>query len=373
MRNRISVCFLIFFLILSENFYAQEMTKSEAKAAREKFVAAAKQYVGCPYELGAIGPDKFDCSGLIYHVARTSVGVQLPRTAKAIYNFVRRVPDENREVGDLLFFKTTTSGNISHVGIFIGNNQFISAISDGQNTGVIISSLNQTYWKDKYVSTGQFLPSGSMYDYEPELEFEEEVVVLDEETGKTATAKRVKQTKKTSKSRGNGASFVGGLVFDTTVEAGWSLFSPKQFMIRYRGIDLQLNARESNWFLQPGIGIDLRFNSSLGVFQMPVLFSGMANDYIRFYAGPVISFKNSAILIGTEKEIKPSFFPGIIGASITTPAIESNGIKLQLVQDISYTVFNNLDNAALSFVESICAGLVMYTGLKITLPMTLFM
>lgn len=370
MRNRISVCFLIIFALFT-NLYAQEMTKSEAKSAREKFVAAAKQYVGCPYELGAIGPDKFDCSGLIYHVARTSVGIQLPRTAKAIYNFVRRVPDEDREVGDLLFFKTTTSGNISHVGIFIGNNQFISAISDGPNTGVIISSLNQTYWKDKYVSCGQFLPSGSMYDFEPE--YEEEVVVLDEETGETATAKRVKQKNKTAKSVGNGASFIGGLIFDTTVEAGWSLFSPKQFMIRYRGIDVQINARESNWFLQPGIGVDLRFNSSLGIFQMPILLSGMANDYIRFYAGPVISFKPTATLIATEKEIKPSFFPGIIGAAITTPAIESNGIKLQLVQDISYTVFNNLDNAALSFAESICAGLVMYTGIKITLPMTIFM
>lgn len=372
MKKRISVCFLLLITIFSVNIYAQELTKAQAKEAREKFVAAAKQYVGCPYELGAVGPDKFDCSGLIYHVARTSVGVQLPRTAKAIYNYARRVPDEDREIGDLLFFKTTTSGNISHVGIFIGNNQFISAISDGPNTGVIISSLNQAYWKDKYVSTGQFLPSGSMYDYEPE--YEEEVVVIDSETGETTKAKRVKQTPKKGISvRGNGTSFIGGLVFDTCVEAGWSLFSPKQFMIRYRGIDLQLNARQSNWFLEPGIGVDLRFNSSQGIFQMPILFSGMANEYIKFYAGPVISFKSTANLIASEKEIKPSFFPGIIGAAVTTPALESNGIKLQLVQDISYTVFNNLDNAALSFTESVCAGLVMYTGIKITLPMSIFM
>ena len=136
------------------------VTPAQAKENREKFVALSKQYVGCPYVYGAVGPSSFDCSGLIYYVARESIKVQLPRTAKAIYNYCRIVDDVDREIGDLLFFKTTSSGTISHVGIYIGNKQFISAISDGPNTGVIVSSLNQDYWKARYVCTGQFIKSG---------------------------------------------------------------------------------------------------------------------------------------------------------------------------------------------------------------------
>lgn len=382
MRNRISFCFLIISAFLTINLFAEEMTAGQAKVARENFVAEAKKYVGCPYEFGSTGPETFDCSGLIFTTARNATGIQLPRTAKAIYNYCRRVPDKDREVGDLLFFKTTSSGTISHVGIYIGNNQFISAISDGPNTGVIISSLKQDYWKGKYISAGQFISSGNMKELEPE--FEEEVVVMEKtpepETTTTTVEKKTKdQPKKTaaaksksSKATSAGNSFLGGLVFDFATYADWSLIAPKQFMFRFRGIDVQTNARYTGWILEPGIGLDFRFNTALGMFQMPVLFSATANEYVKVYAGPVLSFGQDGVLIGTNKEISPSFFPGILGASFTTPSLDVGGVKLQLVQDISYTVFNNTDNSALSFVESLSAGLVMYTGVKVSLPMSIF-
>lgn len=380
MRNKISFCFVLISALLTINLFAEEMTAGQAKVARENFVAEAKKYVGCPYEFGSTGPDTFDCSGLIFTTARNATGVQLPRTAKAIYNYCRRVPDKDKEVGDLLFFKTTASESISHVGIYIGNNQFISAISDGPNTGVIISSLKQDYWKGKYISAGQFISSGNMKEFEPAME--EEVVVMEKPQPTASTTSNVKKQKEqekkpaSSKSRSKatsaGNSFLGGLVFDFATYVDWSLISPKQFMFRFRGIDVQTNARYTGWLLEPGIGFDFRFNTALDMFQVPILFSATANEYVKVYAGPVLSFGQNGVLIGNDKEISPSFFPGIIGASFTTPSWDIGGVKLQLVQDVSYTVFNNTDNSALNFVESLSAGFVMYTGVKVSLPMSIF-
>ena len=137
---------LVVFCLCCVKLCAEDTSPAEAQVMREKFVAEAKKYVGCPYVLGAVGPNSFDCSGLVYYVARQALQKQLPRTAKAIYNYCRIVPDREKEIGDLLFFKTNDTSPITHVGIYIGNNQFISAISDGPNSGVVISSLNQEYW-----------------------------------------------------------------------------------------------------------------------------------------------------------------------------------------------------------------------------------
>ena len=105
--------------------------------------------------------------------------------------------------------------------------------------------------------------------------------------------------------------------------------------------------------------------------QIPLIFSATLNDYVRFYAGPVITFGNPK-MISTEKEISSSFFPGILGVTFSTPSFSINKAKVQFIQDVSYTVFNNPDNAALSFVESAAAGFVMFTGIKVTLGMGAF-
>nr|MBQ2234886.1 C40 family peptidase [Treponema sp.] len=138
--NKIKAYFVVgtimFLLLIPFKCFSQNsITPEQAKELRETLVIEAKKYVGSPYIRGATGPNSFDCSGLVFYVARESIQFQLPRTVKAMYGFVKIIPDEERQVGDLVFFKTTGDGTISHVGIYIGNGQFISAVSDGPNTG----------------------------------------------------------------------------------------------------------------------------------------------------------------------------------------------------------------------------------------------
>ena len=360
--------FLILLLSLScFKLCAQDnMTPGQAQTLRESFVDEIKTHIGAPYEYGAVGPDSFDCSGLIYYSASKSIKVQLPRTAKAIYNYARIIPDDKREVGDLMFFKTTNSSTISHIGVYIGNNQFISAISDGPNTGVIVSSLNQDYWKGRYVSTGQFLPSGKEeYKKGNKLEETQMVEAFDSASGTQTTAKKEPSPDSTP------LSFEDKLLFDTSVYFDWSLLSPRQFVFRYRGIDAQFHASYAGWNLNPGIGFFLRFNTGLDTFQIPVILSLSMNDYIRMYAGPVFTC-NDVSLIDSDKEIKGSIFPGIIGLSLSTPKWNIGKVALQAVQDINYTVYNKMDGAALPFMETIAAGLVMYTGVRLTVPLSAF-
>lgn len=357
---------LLLFSVCCFKLCADDMSPAQAMVAREKFVAEAKKYVGCPYVLGAVGPDKFDCSGLVYYVARESIQKQLPRTAKALYSYCRVVPDSKKEVGDLLFFKTNNSGaSVTHVGIYIGNNQFISAISDGPNTGVIISSLNQPYWKPKYVGCGQFIKSAKGKIDESQFSEDEFEKEDDDVTG---------TVNKKSSSNGSNKDIelsfknfeLKALVFDSALFCDWSLVTPNSFMINWRGLDLQTNVRYTKVPLQPGFGFALRYNHGLGLFQIPILFSVTLNEFARFYAGPVISFGNGNMM-GTGEQICPSVFPGILGASLSTPSLKVSKVKIQFVQDLSYTVYNEMDNSALSFSDSIVAGLVLYSGVRVSL------
>lgn len=372
LANRTLIVFTILFSICCLKLCAEDISPAQAQVNREKFVAESKKYVGCPYVYGATGPDSFDCSGLIYYVANQALGLQLPRTSKAMYSFCKVVPKEKMEEGDLLFFKTNNTASITHVGIYIGGSQFISAISDGPNSGVIISSLDQEYWKPKYVGCGQFLASGKDKSSSVKRNFD------DEKSFNSSNSKTAKKSAQNSNTNFAGSSFynpdvdfLDSLTFDGIVACGWSLFSPNEFMLKWRGLNFETNVRISKWVLEPGFGFGIRYNYGIDVVQIPLMFSATLNDYVRFYAGPVITFGNPQML-STEKEISSSFFPGILGVTFSTPSFSISKAKVQIVQDVSYTVFNNPDNAALSFIESASAGIVMFTGIKVTLGMGAF-
>ena len=112
----------------------------------------AKQYLGVPYVYGGASPSGFDCSGLIYYLTK-SMGETVPRTATAQWNGgYTKISREELQPGDLVFFTKTyhSSKYITHVGIYIGDGNFIHA-SSPTSGGVIITSLSNSYYSPRFV------------------------------------------------------------------------------------------------------------------------------------------------------------------------------------------------------------------------------
>lgn len=108
-------------------------------------IASSTKYLGVPYVWGGTSPSGFDCSGFVQYLFRQQ-SVYLPRTANDMYlNAGTQV--SSLQKGDLLFFSDAKKAPATHVGIYIGNNQFISATS---SSGVKIDSLSNTYWGPRY-------------------------------------------------------------------------------------------------------------------------------------------------------------------------------------------------------------------------------
>ena len=109
-------------------------------------VSISKQFIGVPYEWGGATPTGFDCSGFVYYVLNQS-GKSIARySAEGYYN--RSYYVDVPAVGDIVYFKNTYKEGISHLGIYIGNNQFIHADS----SGVRITSLDNSYYKQHFDS-----------------------------------------------------------------------------------------------------------------------------------------------------------------------------------------------------------------------------
>lgn len=133
----------------SENDESAGDSSAVASGNGSAVVAYAQQYLGTPYAYGGTGPGGFDCSGFTRYVY-AHFGITLAHGATPQMSSGYSVSRNNLQPGDLVFFFGTynTSSAASHVGIYVGNGQFIHASS---SQGVIISSLSETYYANRYL------------------------------------------------------------------------------------------------------------------------------------------------------------------------------------------------------------------------------
>lgn len=155
--------------------------KVSVSPERQQLIDFALTLRGIPYVYAGKTPDGFDCSGFVSYTLNYGANIILPPSSKGIYSSARveKIEEKEREPGDLVFFKTTDSPDISHVGIYLGvfegkdeksknasingvgklegKRLFIHAASDGPQTGVIISSIDSGYWAEHLAGYGRVL------------------------------------------------------------------------------------------------------------------------------------------------------------------------------------------------------------------------
>jgi cell wall-associated NlpC family hydrolase len=118
-------------------------------ATGQSLVDYAMRYLGYPYVWATHGPSSFDCSGFTYWVVLNVTGRDIGAGTWTQWGTGSPVQYGNLQPGDLVFFQNTYTVGLSHVGLYIGNDQFIHA--ENENTGVRISSLTSTYYSTRYL------------------------------------------------------------------------------------------------------------------------------------------------------------------------------------------------------------------------------
>jgi cell wall-associated NlpC family hydrolase len=145
MRIFVTALLMLFLAACSSTRPPQQ---SDSGGSKGDVIPYAKSLIGTPYHYGGESPKTgFDCSGFVRHVYHHTRGVELPRSAHDMSGVGQRLKATQLQPGDLVFFNTLGKP-YSHVGIYIGNAQFIHSPSTGKKVEIV--DMKMRYWQSRY-------------------------------------------------------------------------------------------------------------------------------------------------------------------------------------------------------------------------------
>lgn len=125
----------------------------------QELVNEGMSYLGIRYRFGGTSPETgLDCSGLVQNVFRNALGLNLPRTAREMASQGDKVGKQELKPGDLVFFNTMRRA-FSHVGIYLGDGQFLHSPSSGG--GVRVESMSSRYWANRFNGARRLVDNNS--------------------------------------------------------------------------------------------------------------------------------------------------------------------------------------------------------------------
>lgn len=330
MKQRLCTLIAASLLLLFPFVHAQAVFPDQAEKGeqqRQAFIQAARSYLGAPYVSGGTTKRGMDCSGLVWRAGQDGPGLALPRTVVALSGQAERIADANRQPGDLLFFNTT--GRLSHVAIYLGGGSFIHAASDGNRTGVIVSSLSEDYWRRTYRFSGRIISEG--------LSYSDTYTPADSGTGGDSAIDRARKdsTGGTSSFGGESFPFEGSFGFRFSVTGGvvWGIMPGES---PFRGGNL---TGEASWMrgvdVYPGIGFGFCTDTQTGSISVPLFLSLTMKQGFRVFIGTQFH-----LMADDELDASPQF-PGILGISWNSKPAEVLGQKFRFYQSAEYSHFPN--------------------------------
>jgi murein DD-endopeptidase len=163
------VCLVIVSLSLaissaSANFQSRASFGSSLHAlpqpSIDEVIDRAHELLGTPYKWGGTSVEQgFDCSSFLVYLFKTEANIHIPRTTTAMHrSTAATVKRDALQPGDAVFFKGNGRGQVSHVGLYIGEGKFIHSPRTGKN--IRIDSLANSYWNKHYTTAKRFHTAG---------------------------------------------------------------------------------------------------------------------------------------------------------------------------------------------------------------------
>jgi len=276
----------------------------------------------------------------------------VPRNAESLYSWVERIPIDDAQPGDLVFFRTTGSGRISHVGILTGEGRFIHSASSGPKTGVIYSRLDDKYWSRTYAGAGRAFPAIETDDN------------ADGEDGLTTSQEEIAKRKLPARKQKERGILVGFAAAPT-----WNTYFVTGKILRGAAGQFRVGALVRPFGQQMIFGAELRpeWDNALGVFRLPLTLSWGLSDKLRIFAGPALSFGDAALDVSGKSRPYSggtSWF-GAMGLTFAPFAIKIAHTDLAPYGEIAWqSYFNN--SSDINIGADLAAGFRLSTGLRVT-------
>ncbi len=140
---------------LATEYFSQIMGVALSSTSNLKLYQFVYDWIGTPYRLGGATKKGIDCSGFAFELYNKVFSTLIGNNSRNIFSMVNQISKDELKEGDLVFFKIG-SRSITHMGVYIGNNKFAHASS---SKGVMISDLDEDYWRRYYYKGGRLLAS----------------------------------------------------------------------------------------------------------------------------------------------------------------------------------------------------------------------
>jgi probable lipoprotein NlpC len=346
-----------------------EEKESAFLQARYKVIEAAAQYENTPYRYAGLSKSGLDCSGFIYVSFKDALGVSTPRSSTGLYSWAEKITLDQAQPGDLLFFRTNDSDKISHVALYLGGRDFIHSASSGPRTGVIYSSLDETYWARNYVSSGRVFPE-SHSGFTPVLASAggsgagKKPGASSGASGGSWGGARTEPPAASSPIPGKGRLLLGAAIAPT-----WNAFLANGDVVRGVAGQLHMEAETYMFGSKMVFGLQLRpeYDGGLEVFRLPITFSWGPSYKFMIFAGPVLSWGDPVLTIKDEKRnyTGGTSWLGAIGVTAAPFNLETSAGEFAPYVEAAWQYYikdNEKSNANADFA----AGFRFSTGLRWT-------
>ncbi len=297
--------------------------------------------MGTPYVYGGTSAKGLDCSGLVFLVFKDATGRNLPRTVDTLGQWVLPIPRRELIAGDLVFFDLEAEGKdrsaaaaigpaaiaaADHVGIYMGDGQFLHAASEGSRRGVIKNSLSESSWSRRYLFAGRVVSASALSG----LAFEMNVLGI-----------------------ANGEAIVGG--------------GAPELELRGAGLGAALSLPVFNNF-----SLSLRgraeYDELLGTLRLPLELAIGQNVGFSLFAGPAFTLGRPRLLATDSSPARayeaPLSWIGTAGLRWAAPMIRSGASGLGLFFELRFNRYLPLDGLPENLAADRNATISLGLGLR---------